>query len=301
MPKNYSTRNLQKASFADEDLDHADFSFADLRGADFSGADLTAANFSHVKTGITALNTLLLFVGALAFSLLSGYVAMLAGQTVQQMLASNDNNIRIAGIMSLAVTVIFILFYYFKGGRRAITQLILPVVAVALVIVAIAYVSGLGTGQGMLFLILALILVVIMFFVGTIARSAAGSLSNILFILVALSGGMFGKSVGGGVGTVVMAISCAMISKRALSGAEGFVALTTVACYITRKFGTSFRNAKLAGADFSEAIIRNCDFSGVIMSSVQWDKFKKRNCINNGRIIVDKRVQKEKKTMTTIT
>jgi hypothetical protein len=59
-----------------------------------------------------------------------------------------------------------------------------------------------------------------MFIVGTIARAAARTLSNILFMIVALSGGMFGKSVGGGIGTVAMAIACALMSKELLSGAK---------------------------------------------------------------------------------
>lgn len=44
--------------------------------------------------------------------------------------------------------------------------------------------------------------------VGTIARATANSLSLIIFIVVGLAGGMYGRSVGGGVGTVIMAISC---------------------------------------------------------------------------------------------
>src|SRR3954466_6255375 len=98
MPKDYSKRNLQKASFKDEYLSNANFSWSDLRGADFSGSDLTGVNFTHIRTGIPLVNTVLLFVPALVLSLISGYVAMLAGQTVEGMLESQDQKIRIAGI-----------------------------------------------------------------------------------------------------------------------------------------------------------------------------------------------------------
>jgi Pentapeptide repeats (8 copies) len=119
-----------------------------------------------------------------------------------------------------------------------------------------------------------------MLIVGTAARAAAGTLSStILFVIVALGGGMFGKSVGGGIGTVIMAISCALISKRALSGAKGFEGLRRIAFAITSTFGTSFRNAKLFKANFAGSKIRNSDFSDADISSVNWGDAKKMNCI----------------------
>src|SRR5215510_1229055 len=89
MMKNYSGKNLQEISFKDEDLSYADFSGSDLRGADFSGSNLSGADFKHVKTGITPANTVLIFFIALVVSLLSGYIAMLTGYTIREMLLSD--------------------------------------------------------------------------------------------------------------------------------------------------------------------------------------------------------------------
>ena len=282
MPKDYSNKNLQRAFFKSEYLGEANFTGSDLRGANFCGSDLTGANFTLAKTGITVINTILIFIISLAFSLLAGYVAMLAGQTIQEMLASEDQKIEIAGVIAIVIIVLFILYYYWKGGGKALTNLILPALAFALAIAIIAYVSGLGTGMGMLYLVLSIILVLLMFLIGTIARVTAGTLSNILFFLVAASGGMFGKSVGGEIGTVIMAIACALISKRALSGAKGFERLRRVAKFITSRFGTSFRNTKLHNANFSGARIKNSDFTNADISSVDWGDTKKLNCIISG-------------------
>ena len=279
MPLDHSNKKLQKASFKNEDLTNANFAGTDLRNADFSGANLSGADFTHIRTGITPSNVIIIFFAALLVSLLSGYVATLTGQTVQIMLASKDSYIRAAGIITLVIILLFILYTYWKGGGKAISHLIMPVVILAALIGIIAYVSGLGTGKGMLYLILALIMTVIMFIVGTIARAAAGTLSNILFLLVAASGGMFGKSVGGGIGTVVMAIGCAMISKRALSGAKGFESLRKIALFITKKYGTSFRNSKLNGSNFSQSRIHNTDFTNADVTAVNWGDSKKINCI----------------------
>ena len=129
-----------------------------------------------------------------------------------------------------------------------------------------------------------------MFIIGTIARTAAGSLSNILFLVVALAGGMFGKSLGGGIGAVIMAIACMQISKRALSGAKGFKMLRRIAAGITKKYGTSFRNTQLKGADFSGSRLQNADFTHSDLTNVNWGDSKKANCIieNNGLTIVKK-------------
>ena len=289
MPKNYSNQNFQKVSFKEKDLQSAIFVDSDVRGTDFTGANLKGADFTNVKTGITPLNTILIFIAALIISLISGYIAMLAGHTIQGMMDSNDAKIRYAGIATTVIIILLIIYYYWKGGRSAIRHIILPVIAIAIIIGPIAYFSGLGTGRGMLYQVLALLLVVGMFVVGTVARASAGSLSNILFLIIAVSGSMFGKTVGGGIGTVIMALACAQISKRALSGAKGFEALRNVAFFITRRFGTSFRDAKLMQANFSHSKIRNADFSNADITDVNWGLSRKINCLVNEKITTEKK------------
>ena len=261
MAKDYSNKNLQNASFKNEDLSYASFTNSDLRGADFSGANLTGANFTHVRTGITPLNTILIFIAALIVSLISGYFAMLSGTTIHGMLISKDPNIRNAGIATIVIIVLFIGYAWWKGTGRAIRNLIIPVAIIAAVIGLIYVVFRVGTGYGILYQLLALFCIVIMFVVGTIARATANTLSVILFLIVALSGGMFGKSIGGGVGSVVMVLACAQISKRALSDAKGFETLRKIAFSVTKRLGTSFRNTKLPDADFSQSKIHNADFT----------------------------------------
>jgi hypothetical protein len=295
-PGEYSNKNLQKASFKNEDLRNISFSGSDLRGADFTGSNLSGADLANARTGLTSMTVILLFIGALAVSLLSGYIAMLAGRTVQLMIASKDSNVRTAAIICAVIIVVFILYSYFKGINNAIKNLVLPIVALAVLIGLIAKFSGLGSGKGMLYLVLTLLLVAIMFIVGTVARATAGTLSSaILFVVVALGGGMFGKSLGGGIGTVIMAISCAIISKKALTDAKGFDDLKRIATFITRTFGTSFRNTVLSNTNFSQSKIHNADFTDADLSMTNWGDSKKINCISGNTIITDKKkTQKER-------
>ena len=283
MGKDYSQKKLQNASFKNEDLSYASFSKSDLRGADFTGADLRGADFTRSRTGITPKNTAWIFILALVVSLLSGYLAMLAGQTVHGMFVSPDPNVRLAAIATVVIILLFIGYSYWKGVGTAVKGLIFPACVLALVVGTLAYISGLGTGMGVLYLILSLLLVVLMFVVGTVARAAAGVLSNIVFIVVALAGGMFGRNLGGGIGSVLLAITCMQISKKALSGAKGFESLRKIARFITSKFGTSFRNTTLADADFSDSKITNSDFSDADISFVNWNNAKKSNCITQNK------------------
>lgn len=275
----YSNRNFQNETFENQDLSNADFSGSDLRGADFTGADLTGAILTNVITGIAPLNKWIIFFLALAVSLLSGYIAMHAGTTIHEMLDSTDVKVRVAGIASIVISLLFLCYYYWKGGLAVIKHILIPVMVLSAILWTIGYISELGSGEGIMYLTVSLLLVVLMVTIGTVSRALAGVLSSsVIFLIVAAGGSLFGKSLGGGIGTVIMAIACALISKRALSGAKGFEILRKITSHITCNFGTSFRNSKLNGADFSNSQINNADFTDADLSSVNWGNSKKINC-----------------------
>src|ERR1043165_8196235 len=133
MAKDYSDKNLQGITFLDEDLAHANFSGSDLRGTNFTGSNLSGASFTNIKTGISSANTVILFFIALVLSLISGYIAMLAGSTIQGMLRSPGPNLRIAAIVAIVVVILFISYAYWKGVGNAIKHLIIPAAIISLV------------------------------------------------------------------------------------------------------------------------------------------------------------------------
>src|SRR6185295_4416112 len=118
-PGEYSNRNLQKASFKDEDFSNTHFSGSDLRGASFKGSDLRGADFTNVRTGIPPMIVVWLFVVSLAVSLVSGYIAMLTGRTIQTMLKSGDPYLGAAGMIAIVLSVLFIAYAWWKGGGAA--------------------------------------------------------------------------------------------------------------------------------------------------------------------------------------
>jgi hypothetical protein len=269
-----SLKNLQRKSFKGQNLADADFSGADLRGADFTGAVLTNANFSKCKTGLVPSSVVLIFIFSLIISLLSGYIAMLTGLTIQVMLNSPETET--AGYITIGLILLFILLAIWKGGKNTVISIAVTILA-ALVTGMIFFLSGAGTGMGSLYCTFALILFVFMVFAGTISRTTAGTLSSgIIFFAVAVGGSLFSKSVGGGLGTMVLAIACAVISKRILSGAADFSMIRKFALKTGSIFGTKFRNADLTGANFSESIIKNTDFTGARIPRINWEKSVKK-------------------------
>jgi hypothetical protein len=192
------------------------------------------------------------------------------------MINSSNTNIVTAGYMTTGLILIFILLAIWRGGKNILVSILVTVVVI-LLIGLISFLSGLGTGMGSIYGSLALILFILMFVAGTISRATAGTMSsNIIFLIVAIGGSVFGKNImGGGIGTVVLAIACAIISKRILSGKGEFPLIKKVALKIGSYLGTSFRNADLTGANFSDSVIKNTNFIGAKLSGVNWENSKK--------------------------
>jgi len=281
MALNYSGQNLRGRHFEGKDLHGVDFTGADLRGADFAFANLTNVQFINAQFGLRVTSKIMLFIFALLASLLSGYIAMLAGTTVQKLIKSPDWRLEISGYITVLFFLIFTGMALWKGLDKAIVKVLVTLIVITAILGGIMIMSGIGTGVGALYGAFTLLLMALMFVVGTIARAAIGTLgSTILFLVVALGGGMFGKSMGGGIGTVMMALACAFISKRALK-AQADSALRKIALTISTRFGTSFKNADLSGADFSNAKIKNTDFRNAVLVAVNWNNAKKEFTLEN--------------------
>lgn len=289
MAQDHSNKNLQKAVLQDKDLGSTSFSGSDLRGADFTGSNLMGADLSNVKTGIRPIYVVAIFIIALAISLVSGYIAAKASLTIKGMLDDESGKIRLAGIISLVIVAFSFLYALRRGGNKTILHVIIPVIIAMAIIAAVFRWSGIGTGIGAFYIAFTVVFVVVMIYIGTVARAAAGSLSNILFIIVAIAGGIFGKSITGGIGPVILAVVCALLSKRALNNVKHFALLRRVIFFMTTRFGTSFRNTNLTNADFSNSVLRNTDFSGADLTGTKWSNSTKLNCKINDEIVTDKK------------
>jgi hypothetical protein len=263
-------------SYKDEILCGSDFRGADIRGADFSGANLSDSDFSGCRSGLTIFSAVILLTLSLIISILSGYIAVLTGESLRFMMYSADYKLVVTGYFTLALFFAFLLLSMWRGER--VMFFLLPfTISFIHIIGLIARFTGIGTGEGALQSSLSLIFLLMMVLVGTISRAVAGTTSSIvLFIIVAVSGPMFGQFVaGGGFESIVLAIACAIMSKQVLSEKSKFPVLKKISLIAGTHFGTSFANADLSGANFSGSDIKNTNFKGANLDRVNWENSKK--------------------------
>ena len=268
--------SYSKKQYIGKDLKDSDFRGADLRGYDFKGAKLSNANFSGCRTGVKTSSSVIIFIAALIISLMSGYIAMLSGTTLREMLASSNKTVVATGYINLGLMIVFMILTVWKGGKVTIISIAI-IVPFMLLLGVIARLTDLGTGEGSIQGSFTMLLFLLMIIIGTIARASAGTMSsNIIFIAVAVSGPLFGKFVlDAGYGTTVLAIACAVISKRSFSNSETYPLLKFIALKTGSYLGTSFEKADLTGANFSGATIKNTNFKGAKLSGVNWENAKK--------------------------
>jgi hypothetical protein len=276
--------DLKGKSFKGATLQNANLSGLDLRGANFSHAYLKGADFSFSKTGIKAYVKTLFFLIAMAISLYSGYILMLTGSSVQSLINSPSHSEQSAGFVNMAFFIIFVRFALWKKAFHAITSVFYIMIVLAITLALFMYLSGQGSGLVAFGGSLALLLITLMIVVGTVLRVVIGSrASDLLFLIAALSGIVFGWNSGGFIATAAMGVTCCIISKRALKIQNRSSILPRIALTISTFFGTHFNYADLTNADFSNAEINNTDFSKARLSGIKWNNTKRQfTQIDNG-------------------
>lgn len=88
--------------------------------------------------------------------------------------------------------------------------------------------------------------------------------------MATLSGLASGRAEGGAAG-VVVAVTMAIIAKRASRGDDRDRSLRRVAHGMVRRWGTQFIDADLRGADFTGVDTTVCDVRGAVLTGVTWD------------------------------
>lgn len=242
---------------------------ADLRSKNFDNLNLSQFVFENCKVGISLTNKVIIFFIAALLSLFAGYIAMKSGSLVQALIQAEKPRLQVAGYMICGFFLLVVIMAVWRGLNQSSVKLATTIIAFILLIgVIVFFVDGTAAGVGALYGVGAMLCVFIMLIVGAIARATAGSLqSTILFMIVAMGGGMFAKSIGGGVGTLIMTVATVLISKKALKNRNPSL-VKYVALRISTFFGTSFKNADLSAATFKDMKVENCNFDNAITKDI---------------------------------
>jgi hypothetical protein len=262
---------LGARSFRGRGLAHADFSGSDVRGADFTGADLRSADFTHAKIGVRPRVGAVIMGSSLLVALAAGVVI---GWGVNEMRKrfNADEWDQVAEGSSLGLTILVLLaLIVWKGFDFAFKFIgIFYAVVVAINVVGnliweefewLVLVKGTGL----------IVFVVLAIAAGTLGRVVGGVFGMWSVILVAVFGGLATGQSEGGIAGIVVAVTLAAISKRAVRGDPRDRTLRRIGHRLIRRWGTQFVDADLTGADFTGTDPSRCDARGATVDDVTWD------------------------------
>lgn len=266
-----SPRARRSGSYRGQDLAGTDFSGTDVRGADFSGANLRAADFSHAKIGVPPRVGAVIMGTSLLVALGAGVAIGWGVNEIRQRFNSDEwDQVAEGGSLGLTILVLLALIVW-KGFDFAI-----KVIGVFYAVVVAINVVGNLIWEEFEWLVLVkatglIVFVVLAILAGTLGRVVGGVFGMWSVILVAVFGGLATGQSEGGIAGIVVAVSLAAISKRAVRGDPRDRTLRRIGHRLIRRWGTQFIDADLTGADFTGTDASRCDARGATVDDVRWD------------------------------
>ena len=303
MAQEYRRAKHRGKSFKGQDLTGADFSHSDIRGADFTNAILRDANFSHTKSGLQRRWAIIIVFFCLILSALSGLMSAVGGSLVGFILINSARENVYVGVACLIILSIFFLLSIRKGVLSACVFL---AVTIALAIVtAVAWAgfvaivwSGLAAtseateiapivaivATGTVAVIVTAVGAVFVTITAAITGAIAGIFAIIITVIVAglIAGAlsvyaMMINPVAGivaGVVSLVLVILSAYIGSCAIFEDKKQNFVRNMAISLITKYGTSFHNADLTDADFTQAKLKSANFSKAKVKRTDWFEVK---------------------------
>ncbi len=274
MTDDHHTEKPVGPSFRGGSLEGADFNGKDLRGADFTGANLRSATFRDATFGVAPrIGTVLLGLALLAAIAAGAGIGWAVDQLRDRLAADQWDEIAGGGSVGL-VLFVFVGLILWRGFDLAV-----KIGAVFyLVVLAVNIVANLlweefewivAVRSTVLFLFIALAIMV-----GMLGRVVGGVFGAWSIALVAILGGITSGRFDGGIGGIVIALALVIVSKRALRGDHRDRTLRRIAHWLVARWGTTFVDADLTGADFTGTDAGRCSVKGATLDGVIWDPKK---------------------------
>ena len=252
-------------------MERADFSGKDVRGADFTGANLRSANFQEAKIGVAPRTGLAILGLSLLVALAAGFAIGWGVNEIRKRFNSDEWD-QVAEGSTLGLTILVLLgLIIWKGFDFAIRF----VAVFYAVVVAINIVANLIWDDfEWLVLVRAtalIVFVILAIIAGMLGRVVGGVFGVWSVVIVAMLGGLATGQSEGGITGVIVAISLALISKRAVRGDPRDRSLRRIGHRLVRRWGTQFVDADLTSADFTGTDPSRCDARGATVDEVTWD------------------------------
>ncbi|NEP06249.1 MAG: pentapeptide repeat-containing protein [Okeania sp. SIO2G4] len=291
--------SLRGLSFEGEDLSGADFSGADIRGTNFRGANLSGAKFQGARAGLQKRWVVVLLVGVFVLVGLSAFLNLFTSALILLIFDSSRIENQVFGWLYLILTILPWIMFIYKGVENSAEAFAVAVtgafgVAVAFVIagylgitkavaVAGAVVVALAVaGAGVFAVALAGAFAV----AGVIAIVFAIAIAFVIAIAIAFAAKVvatFAYSFDVAfVATLFQTLLSSYFADRGMKEDDKYTFLHNIAVAFAALCGTSFRDANLTDADFTNATLKSTNFRGANITRTCWKNTIKLDRIRPG-------------------
>ena len=271
MSDDEGTDRLIGRSFRNASLEGADFSGKDLRSADFGGADLRNADFANARVGVAPRKGVVILGIALLVAIATGVAIGWFVDDVRQQVSAEEWDRAVAGGSMGMLLLAFIGVMFWRGFDVAVKS----AVVLYLVVVAGNIIANFIWEDVEWFRVLRFTVAILMLFLailaGILGRVIGGVFGDWSIVLVAGIGGLSIGQAEGGIAGIVVAMSLALISKRAVKGDRRDRSVRRFAHRLIGRHGTQFTNADLTGANFDGVDGSRCAVKGATLDGVKWD------------------------------
>ncbi|WP_413165953.1 pentapeptide repeat-containing protein [Capilliphycus salinus ALCB114379] len=302
--RDFRGQNLRSQSFQGQNLSGADFSYADIQGTNFQGATLREVKFRGAKAGVPKAWVVILSGAAWLFSVLLGLALVLVGYFVLLFLNMSTPEDANTGWTALALMLVLV----FIGGRRGIERgwgAFIDTIEIALVGIIIGVISGLGNAISLLgTLAIAGVLAGFggaILFASAVAFGVIFSLTERLawvmsltkVLTVAVLASAIAGYISGGVSAIAIAISVFVtfwfdyIGWRGILGDKNYMLIHNLSVNLAATGGTSFRQADLTDANFTNAHLKGSDFRQAKLIRTRWRGAKQLDQLRGGNTYLD--------------
>ncbi|MCU0544334.1 MAG: pentapeptide repeat-containing protein [Oscillatoriaceae cyanobacterium Prado104] len=300
MPQDFSGKNLRGCNFKGQNLTGVKFIGADIRGANFTNAILKEADFTRAKAGLQRRWTIFLVTVSLFLSVISGLMSARATLWIADFFTPDiiKQYTILPGVVVLIVLAILFIAIIRQGlgaatetGAVAVAVAGAGAVAVALVAVGAGAVAVAATAA------VAVAAAVAAVAAATVAAAVAVAATGAT-VAVAVAVAATVASVATGALTVAATVAVAVaglgiyVAWCALAGDEKYGLIRNIAIAFAATGGTSFRNADLTDANFTEAIVKSTDFRTANLTRTYFRNTEKLDRARVGNsILADTRVR----------
>ncbi|MBW4639787.1 MAG: pentapeptide repeat-containing protein [Gloeocapsa sp. UFS-A4-WI-NPMV-4B04] len=311
MSQDFRRANLRGQSFRGHNLSKVDFSYADICGVDFTNAVLVGADFTHSRAGLRRQWAISLIIGSLTLAFVAGLDAAYGGVSVGVLLV--HQGIQSIDFLFSGIALLILLGFSFLALRRGWGS---EIGGLALIVAAaIAFVAAVGTSDAIAGAVIQAVAIA-----GVVAGTVTGALVTAIVRVIAGKGvlialavlALFGVVVGAGLGipqdnpevivpgsiaAIISTLSFFLLSfhaaNRSLAGDRRYALISSMTTAICAGKGTSFRNADLTNANFTQALLKHTDLRGAILARTNWFQANGLSQARIGRTYLENREVRE--------